>query len=130
MSEVSLKAFVESTWFKGLARAAMFVGAIGIGYIAGQLSNIDYRTDKMETAVQEIKETQGLRAKDNENFQTFVATSFSSVDAKFSAQRTEFSDFRDQQQRTAEALAKLTGAVEALSKRQLASARHYNEGAL
>lgn len=55
VSEVSLKAFIDSTWFKGLARGAMILGAVATGYAGAALTGVQSRTVLLEERVVEIR---------------------------------------------------------------------------
>jgi CO dehydrogenase/acetyl-CoA synthase alpha subunit len=46
--EVSLREFIESSWFKLLARGLMILGTAGIGYVIGQQTEINKRLDAIE----------------------------------------------------------------------------------
>lgn len=65
--EMSLSQFIRSTWFKGLARLAVFFLLPLAGYAAGQFFSIDSRLDTIEadTAQRIIRyDQQWIRAND------------------------------------------------------------------
>lgn len=86
-TEVSLKAFVDSSWFRGLFRGAVivltFVVVPGVGYIAWTLR--DVRNQQQATAgdLSEVQETQELRANDSEAFQTEVRGEITELNGRF-----------------------------------------------
>jgi hypothetical protein len=55
VSEVSLKAFFDSTWFKTIARGAMILGAIGVGYVGGVMTVINTKVTALENNITEVK---------------------------------------------------------------------------
>lgn len=113
VSEVSLRSFIESTWFKGLARSSMFVGAIGIGYVSALLTGVQSRTQIVEQSVIEIKEQQAVRARDNENFQSATVRSFSDLDTEVAGIRVELSNVTKE-------LGKITGILTEMQRRDVA----------
>lgn len=113
VSEVSLKSFIESTWFKGLTRSSMFVGAIGIGYVSALLTGVQSRTAIVEQSVIEIKEQQAVRARDNENFQAATVRSFSDLDTEVAGIRVEMSNVTKE-------LGKITGILTEMQRRDVA----------
>ena len=113
VSEVSLKSFIESTWFKGLTRSSMFVGAIGIGYVSALLTGVQSRTEIVEQSVIEIKEQQAVRARDNENFQAATVRSFSDLDTEVAGIRVEMSNVTKE-------LGKITGILTEMQRRDVA----------
>ena len=122
MSEVSLKAFVESTWFKGLARAAMIVVAAGAGYVGALLTNINARTQALESSVVDVREAQAVRAQDNENFQAYTVKSFTDLDVDMAGVRTSLSGMNAK-------LGEISGILQQMQRSEVARLR-YHEGAL
>jgi hypothetical protein len=121
VSEVSLKAFIDSTWFKGLARGAMILGAVATGYAGAALTGVQSRTQIVEQSVVEIKEAQAVRAKDNENFQAATARSFSDLDTEVAGVRVELSKVTSE-------LGKITGILTEMQRQDVARVMRYDEG--
>lgn len=121
VSEVSLKAFIDSTWFKGLARGAMILGAVATGYAGAALTGVQSRTQIVEQSVVEIKEAQAVRAKDNEIFQAATVRSFSDLDTEVAGVRVELSKVTSE-------LGKITGILTEMQRRDVAGLRRYDEG--
>jgi len=121
VSEVSLKAFIDSTWFKGLARGAMILGAVATGYAGAALTGVQSRTQIVEQSVVEIKEAQAVRAKDNENFQAATVLSFSDLHTEVAGVRVELSKVTSE-------LGKITGILTEMQRRDVAGLRRYDEG--
>lgn len=113
VSEVSLKAFIDSTWFKGLARGAMILGAVATGYAGAALTGVQSRTQIVEHSVVEIKEAQAVRAKDNEIFQAATVRSFSDLDTEVAGIRVELSNVTKE-------LGKITGILTEMQRRDVA----------
>ena len=121
VSEVSLKAFIDSTWFKGLARGDMILGAVATGYAGAALTGVQSRTQIVEQSVVEIKEAQAVRAKDNENFQAATVQSFSDLHTEVAGVRVELSKVTSE-------LGKITGLLTEMQRRDVAGLRRYDEG--
>lgn len=64
VSEVTLKAFFDSTWFKAVARIAMLLGAIGVGYVGGVLTTINNKVDGLEENIATVRKAQDTRDRD------------------------------------------------------------------
>jgi hypothetical protein len=81
--EMELKTFIESTWFKGMARAAMLFGLPALmaisGYVGATLTDVRAKNDALRADVDTIQRTQQARADVNDEFQAEVATSFATV---------------------------------------------------
>ena len=121
VSEVSLKAFIDSTWFKGLARGAMILGAVATGYAGAALTGVQSRTQIVEQSVVEIKVAKAVRAKDTENFQAATVRSFSDLDTEVVGVRVELSKVTSE-------LGKITGILTEMQRRDVAGLRRYDEG--
>jgi hypothetical protein len=121
VSEVSLKAFIDSTWFKGLARGAMILGAVATGYAGAVLTGVQSRTQIVEQSVVEIKEAQAVRAKDNENFQAATVRSFSDLHTEVAGVRVELSKVTSE-------LGKITGILTEMQRQDVARVMRYDEG--
>lgn len=121
VSEVSLKAFIDSTWFKGLARGAMILGAVATGYAGAALTGVQSRTVLLEERVVEIREAQAVRAKDNENFQAATVHSFSDLDTEVAGVRVELSKVTSE-------LGKITGILTEMQRQDVARVMRYDEG--
>ena len=121
VSEVSLKAFIDSTWFKGLARGAMILGAVATGYAGAALTGVQSRTQIVEQSVVEIREAQAVRAKDNENFQAATVQSFSDLDTEVAGVRVELSKVTSE-------LGKITGILTEMQRQDVARVMRYDEG--
>lgn len=74
--EVTLKQFVESTWFKGLSRGAMLLGIPALtalsGFVGYTLNGVQMEQDVLKLDIAEIRETQGDRAAVNDQFQAEI----------------------------------------------------------
>lgn len=79
--DMTLKQFVESTWFKGLARGAMIAFPLAAGYVGMTLANVQGRVGAVETSIATIGTNQVTRATDNERFQTLITSEVRAVDA-------------------------------------------------
>ena len=121
VSEVSLKAFIDSTWFKGLARGAMILGAVATGYAGAALTGVQSRTQIVEQSVVEIKEAQAVRAKDTENFQAATVRSFSDLDTEVAGVRVELSKVTSE-------LGKIAGILTEMQRQDVARVMRYDEG--
>ncbi len=121
VSEVSLKAFIDSTWFKELARGAMILGAVATGYAGAALTGVQSRTQIVEQSVVEIKEAQAVRAKDNENFQAATVQSFSDLHTEVAGVRVELSKVTSE-------LGKITGILTEMQRQDVARVMRYDEG--
>ncbi len=121
VSDVSLKAFIDSTWFKGLARGAMILGAVATGYAGAALTGVQSRTQIVEQSVVEIREAQAVRAKDNENFQAATVQSFSDLHTEVAGVRVELSKVTSE-------LGKITGILTEMQRQDVARVMRYDEG--
>ena len=110
---MTLRGFIESTWFKGLARGSMIIVAAAGGYIGAILNGVQERTRNVETAVVEIKESQAVRYKDNENFQAATVKSFSGLEADIANLRVDVA-------RSNAELGKITGILTEIQRRDTA----------
>jgi hypothetical protein len=89
VDEVSLRAFVDSTWFRGLFRGAVLVLTGVSGYIAFTLSDVRSQQVKVASDLVEVQRLQSDRAEDGEDFQGEMRTkvvvltqAFSTLDNK------------------------------------------------
>lgn len=64
VSEVTLKAFFDSTWFKATARIIMIAGALGIGYVGGVLTVVNAKVTALEANIATVKNAQIFRDRD------------------------------------------------------------------
>lgn len=93
VSEVTLKAFIESVWFKGLARGAMILtpvliaGFWGAWGVATSSVALDLVVTKAEIA--SVAKVQDGRAADSEAFQSEIRRSVAEIDAGLDDVKTE-----------------------------------------
>lgn len=89
-TEVSLKAFINSVWFKGLSRGAMIITPLLVAGFAGAWAIVTGNTaaDLVEAQVklEAVQSLQAQRAVDGETFQTEVRGSVSELKAELDAQ--------------------------------------------
>lgn len=123
--DMSLRDFVESVWFKGLARGAMVLIPIAMGYAGWTLNDInsklddrtvalDHRLDATELALADANDILKLRAQDNESFQRSVAR-------QFTEQGKDLDVLKAQGAATQNALATVQGILEEMRRRDQAS---------
>lgn len=123
--DMSLRDFVESVWFKGLARGAMVLAPLIVGYAGWTLNDIndkldtrtialDKRLDATELALDDANDTLAVRASDNETFQRDVAR-------QFSEQGKDLDVLKAQGAATQNALATVQGILEEMRRRDQAS---------
>lgn len=72
ISEVTLKQFVESTWFKGVARGAMIIGAFIGGYIGWLQTTMRNEVTTLQQAVYVISSSLNKKTEDQDRFQLSV----------------------------------------------------------
>ncbi len=72
VSEVTLKQFVESTWFKGIARGAMILGAFIGGYIGWIQTTMRSEVTALQKSVATITISLDDKIKDQDRFQVSV----------------------------------------------------------
>jgi hypothetical protein len=82
VSEVTLKAFVESVWFKGLARGAMIGGAVIGGYVGYILTSVKTDVAQLQTNVDTVKDALDIRVRDQESFQSEVDRDLGTINKK------------------------------------------------
>lgn len=96
--EITLKQWIESPWFKGSARAMMFVAAGMSGYVAWVTTNLNARVDDGIRPIQEqvsaIDARTNERAKDNEQFQIVVNNQLASLSGQVSMVRVDLGTVR------------------------------------
>lgn len=115
---MTLRGFIESTWFKGLARGSMIIVAILLGYASAVLNGVQERTKSVEIAVAEIKESQAVRSRDNENFQAATLKSFSGLE-------TDIAGLRIDVARSNSELGKITGILTEMQRQDVANILRY-----
>lgn len=75
---MTFKQFVESTWFKGLARGAMLFGLPTLSatsaFVGYTLSGVQAEQSLLKREVAEITQTQTTRAQVNDEFQTDITS--------------------------------------------------------
>ena len=91
----------------------MIIVAAAGGYIGAILNGVQERTRNVETAVVEIKESQAVRYKDNENFQAATVKSFSGLEADIANLRVDVA-------RSNAELGKITGILTEIQRRDTA----------
>lgn len=121
VSEVSLKAFIESVFFKGLARGAMIFVAAAAGYIGAVLTAVNTRTGALETTVTRIQEVQAVQAQDSRSFQAFTVRSFSDLDGELAAARSDISAVNAK-------LGEISGTLQEMQRQNVARVLRYREG--
>lgn len=81
--DMTLREFVESTWFKGLSRAAMLLGVPALtalsGFVGFTLSGVTADQARLSREVAEIQRVQGDRADVNDTFQASITSDVSGV---------------------------------------------------
>lgn len=81
--EMDLKAFIESTWFKGLARGAMLFGVPALmslsGFVGYTLQSVQGAQTALRNDVTEIQRTQANRADVNDQFQAEITADVGGV---------------------------------------------------
>lgn len=77
--DVSLEVFIDSKWFKAIARGSMIVCCGLMGWVTAQLNGIDGRTDGLEAGVGDLRSTLAARVTDNEEFQRDVSTDLTAI---------------------------------------------------
>lgn len=102
ISEVSLRQFIESTWFKGLSRGAMILCTVILAGFATTWAivagNTSTRVEALELTVKQelpavkqkvegVSDTLAIRAKDSEAFQQEVRDSVADLKASQRSQR-------------------------------------------
>lgn len=84
--EMTLRQFVESTWFRGLSRGAMLLGIPALtalsGFVGYTLNGVQAEQTTLRTDIAEIRETQGDRADVADTFQAEITADVAMVDAK------------------------------------------------
>jgi len=81
--DMSLRQFVESTWFKGLSRGAMLLGIPALtalsGFVGYTLNGVQAEQYTLRTDIAEIRETQGDRAAVADTFQAEITADVAGV---------------------------------------------------
>lgn len=81
--EMTLREFVESTWFKGLSRGAMLLGVPALtaisGFVGYTLNSVTGEQNRLRTEVAQIQQVQAQRADVNDKFQADVTTDLANV---------------------------------------------------
>ena len=74
--EMTLRQFVESTWFKGLARGTMLLGIPALmsasGFVGYTLNSVQAEQLRIKGEVAEVQQTIGTRAQVNDDFQADI----------------------------------------------------------
>lgn len=103
VSEVTLKQFVESTWFKGLARGAMIAGTIVGGYVGYVLTSVKTDVAQLQTNVSTVKSALDIRVRDQDGFQSNVDRDLTSLKGNMLVVQTDVATMKgilQQMQRT------------------------------
>lgn len=81
--EMTLRQFVESTWFKGLSRGAMLLGIPALtalsGFVGYTLNGVQAEQTTLKSDIAEIQQTQGSRAAVNDEFQAEITVDVAGV---------------------------------------------------
>lgn len=84
--EMTLRQFVESTWFKGLSRGAMLLGIPALtalsGFVGYTLNGVQAEQTTLKADVAEIREIQGDRAEVADGFQAEISGDVAAIDTK------------------------------------------------
>lgn len=88
--EMTLRQFIESTWFKGMARGAMVAFPLAAGYVGMTLANVQSRVGDVEASMIVVSQNQVSRASDNERFQALITSEVRAVDANVDSLATKF----------------------------------------
>lgn len=92
-NELTLKQWIESVWFKGLARLSMIVtGVLFTGFLgawAVVAGNTDHKVTKLEATIADVAGVQISRATDAESFQTEVRAAVAGVKADIYAVKVD-----------------------------------------
>jgi hypothetical protein len=80
VSEVTLKQFVESTWFKGIARGAMIVGAFIGGYIGWLQTTMRAEVTTLQASVSTVRASLADKVNDQARFQLSVDKDLDELD--------------------------------------------------
>lgn len=86
--EMTLRQFVESTWFKGLARGTMLLGIPALmsasGFVGYTLNSVQAEQLRIKGEVAEVQQTIGTRAQVNDDFQADITADVAGVKADVS----------------------------------------------
>jgi hypothetical protein len=113
VDDVTLKQFVESTWFKGLARGAMILVAMASTYIGATLFQVQSAQSKVASDLIVVTQTQTSRARDGELFQSAITADVTEVKESVDAVRDELGDVKL-------GVATMTGILREMQRRDLA----------
>lgn len=110
---MTLKQFVESTYFKGLARLCMIIVVPALLSVGGFILSLI-------GDVNGVRDTQAARAADNDRFQTTISSDVAEVKDGVSAVQVDLSGVKIE-------LAKVTGILQEMQRRDtaLANARAF-----
>lgn len=111
--EMTLKQFVESTWFKGLARGAMIALPLAGSYVGFTLANVQSRVGAVEMTVSSISSTQVNRAADGERFQALITSEVRSVDANVDSLGDKLAEVQL-------SMARMAGVLEEMQRKDVA----------
>ncbi|HEY4202630.1 MAG TPA: hypothetical protein VGM83_18925 [Devosiaceae bacterium] len=92
--ETSLKQFLDSTWFKGLARASMLVGTAAASYAGLTLAHVRNEQAAMQGEIADIVRTQADRAQDNERFQSAIGADIAQLKNSVSTLQVDVATMR------------------------------------
>ena len=104
---ITFKQFVESTYFKGLARACMVVAVPALISVGGLLLSLI-------GDVSGVKTTQEARAADNDRFQAAIRSDVAEVKDGVGAVQSDLSGVKIE-------MAKMTGILQEMQRRDIAS---------
>jgi hypothetical protein len=111
-TEVTLKQWLDSFWFRTAARGAMLLGVPLLmavsGWIGWVMNGIEGRTFSLETDVAQVQSTLTVRAADSERFQASVSGDLLSLQSDMAEVKVDIGFIR--------------GTLEAMSRRDTARA--------
>lgn len=110
---ITFKQFVESTYFKGLARACMVVAVPALISVGGLLLSL-------MGDVAGVKTTQEARAADNDRFQTAIISDVGDVKVDVADVKEGVGAVQGEVNGVKVELAKLTGILQEMQRRDLA----------
>lgn len=121
---MSLKAFVDSKWLRGLFRSAVVVWTLviapAVGYVAWTVRDVWARQAANAAEIVEIQSTLATRAADNERFQMEVRAGFVAAQATTEAVDEHVGQVAEQVEDIAIDAAMTRGILEELRRRDVA----------
>lgn len=114
VDDVTLKQFVESTWFKGLARGAMILVAMASTYIGATLFQVRQDQTQVAKELEVVSLTQRDAANDTDRFQAQITKAVEEVNLSVDEMKGDVAELN-------RSFANVEGILEGMNRRDLAA---------